>query len=193
MTSGGLRERKKSQRRLLLHEAALCLVEQQGLLGTTIEQTCEAVEVSPRTFFNYFPTKAAAALGLPEHVVSPEAAAAFGASYGELIPALCDLVATSMITGVHVTRLKKLVTDHPDLLPTLNEWIAAAKDEFTHLVSQRVESPEYASAALALTLAAVRLLMLEPLPPGQPAGVRLLAMVDRMIASRHAEMMPPTS
>ncbi|MBS1696933.1 MAG: TetR family transcriptional regulator, partial [Actinobacteria bacterium] len=44
--AGGRRERKKQQTRQALHEAALRLVEDQGLDGTTIEQICQAVDVS---------------------------------------------------------------------------------------------------------------------------------------------------
>jgi AcrR family transcriptional regulator len=58
MTSGpGLRERKKAKTRAAIREAAMTLFEQQGYSSTTIEQIAEAAEVSPSTFFRYFPTK----------------------------------------------------------------------------------------------------------------------------------------
>jgi AcrR family transcriptional regulator len=40
------------------------LTAEHGLSGFTIEELCEAAGVSRRTFFNYFPTKDAAILGL---------------------------------------------------------------------------------------------------------------------------------
>jgi AcrR family transcriptional regulator len=54
---GGLRERKKQRTRESIQRTALRLFEKQGYEETTIEQIAAAVEISPSTFFNYFPTK----------------------------------------------------------------------------------------------------------------------------------------
>ena len=67
----GLRYRKKLKARLSVERAALELVIERGYDGVTVEDICARAEIaisaragiSPRTFFNYFPSKAAAIMG----------------------------------------------------------------------------------------------------------------------------------
>ncbi len=53
----GLRERKKARTRASIREHALRLFREQGYAATRVEQIAEAAEVSPATFYRYFPTK----------------------------------------------------------------------------------------------------------------------------------------
>jgi len=53
----GLRERKKAERRRCIEAAAIDLFDANGFDGTTIDDIAARADISPRTFFYYFPTK----------------------------------------------------------------------------------------------------------------------------------------
>jgi AcrR family transcriptional regulator len=57
-SSGQERRRRRTQR--ALQNAAIALVARRGLAEVTVEEIAVAAGVSRRTFFNHFPTKAAA-------------------------------------------------------------------------------------------------------------------------------------
>lgn len=62
MDTLGHRERKKARTKALIQEQALKLFKKQGYQDTTIEQIATSADISPRTFFRYFPAKEAVVL-----------------------------------------------------------------------------------------------------------------------------------
>lgn len=151
----GRRERKKQQTRDALHEAAFRLVQENGLDGTTIEQICLEADVSTRTFFNYYPSKAAAVLGLPDEAVDHDAQERFRAATGSIADALCDVIMTGDRFRAGRARVKQLVIQHPDLLPVMTTMMSAARGRFVDLVAERAASREEAELTVTLVFAAV--------------------------------------
>lgn len=80
-------ERTRALRRRMIVEARRATVE-HGLHGFTLEQLCETVGVSRRTFFNHFASKEDVVLGIELHadVEAIEAYAAGGVVPSELDP-----------------------------------------------------------------------------------------------------------
>jgi AcrR family transcriptional regulator len=80
----GLRERKKIKTRQAIRREAFRLFDANGYAGTTVEHIAEAAEVSPSTFFRYFPSKESLLLA---DDLDPLVLAAFEAQPPDLSPA----------------------------------------------------------------------------------------------------------
>lgn len=65
----GLRERKKQRVRARIYEAARARFAEHGFAATRVDEIAEDAEVSPATFFNYFPSKRAVLQALAEETL----------------------------------------------------------------------------------------------------------------------------
>ncbi|GEP26895.1 TetR/AcrR family transcriptional regulator [Cryobacterium levicorallinum] len=68
----GLRERKRLATRRAIQHAVLTLSRERGIEHVTVEDISRLANISPRTFFNYFPSKDAALIGDAPGMASAE-------------------------------------------------------------------------------------------------------------------------
>ncbi|GAA3149351.1 TetR family transcriptional regulator [Kribbella aluminosa] len=137
----GLRERKKAKTRAAIQEHALRLFRDQGYTETTVQEIAAAAEISPATFFRYFPTKEDAIV------------------FDRLDPVMIELF-RSQPTGLHPTEaLRAAIRQSMDVLSE-DEW--ALESERQRLVMSvpelrgRMLDQLYAGIDLLAGLAAER-------------------------------------
>jgi AcrR family transcriptional regulator len=176
----GLRERKKAKTRASIREQAVRLFRDQGYQATTVEQIAAAAEISPATFFRYFPTKedvvlqddidvlAMGAFEAQPPELSPVAAlrAAMAATFAALTPEELDRFRTTTELTISVPELRARAVD--ELTRSL-AVIAAA-------VARRAGRPADDFAARNLAGAMLGVIMASTLDPaetlaGSPADI----------------------
>jgi len=138
----GLRERKKAKTRATIREHALRLFREQGYQATTVEQIAEAAEVSPSTFFRYFPNKEAVVL---QDDYDPMLVAAFEAQPAELSPvAALRGAMQAVFAGLPTEELalererQKLVLSVPELRAGALDGLAGTIQMIAEIVAERV-------------------------------------------------------
>lgn len=164
----GRRDRKKQQTRSALIAAALRLVDERGLDGVTVEEISAAVDVSPRTFFNYFATKDEAIIGDP----LADGAVLRDGLLG--MPAAVPLLSALLLAlGPSVEQIQaerdlwllrmRVIKHNPALLTTLFARGAAAEEAFVAAIAERTGHPvdsTFPHLVAALTGAAFRTAMM---------------------------------
>ena len=139
----GLRERKRLATRRAIQLAALELVAEHGLGGVTIDEISRVADISPRTFFNYFPSKEEAVLGDPPKRPSDAASAEFvGGGSGDLFADLTDLLVgawseTSIDREVATIR-QRVVKRYPELFALRLFTMRAFETEVAEIVAARL-------------------------------------------------------
>ncbi|MGH3300208.1 MAG: TetR family transcriptional regulator [Streptosporangiaceae bacterium] len=129
----GLRERKKARTRAAIRQNALRLFRQQGYYATTIEQIADAAEVSPATFFRYFPTKEDVVLQDDIDVISLDALSAQPPELGPI--AAFRAAATETFASLSPDDLARF-RETIELTAAIPEIRARAIDEFVRTINQ---------------------------------------------------------
>ncbi len=128
----GLRERKKAKTRAAIQEHALRLFLEQGYDETTVEQIAEAAEVSPSTFFRYFPTKEDVVL---YDVLDPVLLAAFRAQPPELSPIAALRSAFGVVFGALSGDEMEVMRERARLMQSVPELRLRVLDELARSVA----------------------------------------------------------
>lgn len=125
-----MRERRKAETWLAIHEAAANLALERGLENATVEATAEAAGISPRTFFNYFATKDDAVLGIRAPRLDPALLDGFSLD-GDVLGQVTRLllaVFRSALDGADRMRRHELIAKYPHLARRRKEVTVEAEE-----------------------------------------------------------------
>lgn len=141
----GLRELKRRETQLALESATVDLVLEVGLDNVTVDQIAARAHVSPRTFFNYFPSKEAALLGDPFADLPDDALDSLGdrasdrSVYEDLREFFISHVAPSLEERELFERRLSVMAAHPQLARHSMSGMAAATERLTSVVASRLD------------------------------------------------------
>ena len=170
----GLRERKKARTRASLREHALRLFRDQGYTATTVEQIAAAAEVSPSTFFRYFPTKEDVVLQDDMDVRLLEA---FDRQPAGLSVIAAMRAASREAVASYTEADLAVILQTTQLAKTVPEIRARAIDEFARMIhimtgaiAKRVGRPEDDRAVRTVAGAVIGVMMATTLPAWEATG-----------------------
>jgi AcrR family transcriptional regulator len=141
----GLRERKKARTRATIRSEAIRLFAEQGFAGTTVEQIAEAADISPSTFFRYFPTKEAV---IVTDDYDPQMFQEFRAQPADLHPVRAFRNAIRVVFGQMTPAQldqeqvrQKLLQTVPELRSAMLEEFGVSIRDLAGLIGERVGRP----------------------------------------------------
>ena len=146
--------RPRATSRDVIAEAACELFLEQGFEGTTVADITRRAGVSRSSFFNYFTSKAHAALGLDAVEVPEWAATRFTEADGRMVDDLCTLVASTVPLSQDRRRMKELLVLRPEMAPMVMQWMAESRQSLLATVSTRTDE-QTARTAVGLVLSAL--------------------------------------
>jgi len=133
----GLRERKKIKTRQAIRREAFRLIDENGYTATTVEQIAEAADVSPSTFFRYFPSKESLLLA---DDLDPLILAAFKAEPPDLSPIPAFRRAYQAVMSELPADQLEFESTRQRLMFSIPELKAAMYDEYYRTVSVVAEA-----------------------------------------------------
>lgn len=153
MESSGLRARKKLATRAAIHFATLDLIGEHGLEHVTVADICSKVDISPRTFFNYFSCKEEAAVGWYSSQLD-EISDYFVDDSKNLF--LLDLIERglrrffedSSVSREDLAKRSEIVRNTPALLP----WHLASYTAFENLLAAAIRNSSPSAPDLYVTI-----------------------------------------
>jgi AcrR family transcriptional regulator len=182
----GLRERKKARTRAAIRQHAIRLFTEQGYAATTVEQIAEAAEVSPATFFRYFPTKEDVVLQDDIDIIALGEMEALPAELGPIeafrvaATALWQrLTPEELATFAMTTRLTMSV---PEIRArALDEFIRTA-DQISGAIARRTGAPPDAFETRNMAGAIIGVIMTATMPWDVTDGADMDTMFERIDA-----------
>ncbi|WP_062516909.1 TetR/AcrR family transcriptional regulator [Demequina gelatinilytica] len=138
----GLRERNRIRRTRRVEHAALTLALEHGVDHVTVDMICEASDISPRTYFNYFGTKEGALLGQPAPDPDESLVGDFLAAHGPIVEDLMVLMARTFLASspdreVFAMR-RRLFAQEPELHALQVTRVAHKRQATVALVLRRL-------------------------------------------------------
>jgi AcrR family transcriptional regulator len=180
----GLRERKKIKTRQAIRRAAFRLIDENGYAATTVEQIAEAAEVSPSTFFRYFPSKESLLLA---DDLDPLILAALDAQPPDLSP-------TQAIRRAYAATMARLPAEQLEfentrqrLMFSIPELKAAMYDEYyrtinvmAEAIGRRIDRPasDFEVRVFVGALTGAMMAAFDTAPPAADTIYRALDFVD---------------
>lgn len=154
----GLRERKRRATRRAIQAAALRIAIEDGLGAVTVDEISRRADVSPRTFFNYFPSKEQAILGDDPELPDDAALQEFvdGGPGGDLLSDLGALLVHSTQELIEerglIEERQQVLRANPELFSRRMESMKEFQAEIQAAVARRLEreDPELAADPDAL-------------------------------------------